>query len=147
MDILDTLHQEHERVKKLLKQMLATEESSARSALFAEFRTAMVKHSRAEEKAFYEKLSRCDGIRAIIEAKEGYVEHFLADTLIHQLKRVRNKSTTGWTARANVLKELVEHHIHEEEAAFFSTARDTFSPAERAQMNDNFEAFKKKVKA
>jgi hemerythrin-like domain-containing protein len=147
MDILDTLHREHERVKRLLADMLATEESHRRSVLFAEFRVAMVKHARAEEKAFYERLGRCDGKEAIIEAKEGYVEHSLADTLIGQLKRVRNKSTTAWTARAKVLKELLEHHIHEEETAYFSTARDTFSPAERAHMNDNFEAFKKKVKA
>jgi hemerythrin-like domain-containing protein len=147
MDILEKLHQEHEAVLKLLKQMVDSGEAKERTALFAEFRVAMIKHERAEERAFYEPLGKSDGREAEIEAKEGYVELALADTLIDQLKRARNKSTTDWTARIKVLKELIEHHICEEERADFPTAREQFSEAERASMNVNFEAFKKKVKA
>jgi hemerythrin-like domain-containing protein len=146
MDILKTLHQEHEAVRKLLKQMVETEESKARTILFSEFRTAIVKHERAEERAFYEPLGKTDGREAEIEAKEGYVEHALADSLIDQLKRARNKATTDWTARIKVLQELIDHHIREEERDFFPTARELFSEAERAWMNANFEAFKKRVK-
>jgi hemerythrin-like domain-containing protein len=147
MDILDTLHQEHESVRKLLKDMVETDQAKRRTALFSQFRTALVKHERAEERAFYEPLGKSNGRETEIEAKEGFVEHALADMLIEQLKRARNKSTTDWTARIKVLRELIEHHIHEEERDFFPSARQHFSEAERAAMNANFESFKKKVKA
>ena len=146
MDILETLHREHQAVRKLLKQMVETEDSKLRTALFSEFRVAMVKHARAEERALYEPLGQANGRETEIEAKEGYIEHTLLDTLIEQLKRARNKATTDWSARIKVLNELLEHHIQEEEREFFPSARAHFSTAEREQMNASFESIKRKVK-
>ena len=147
MDILDTLQHEHRTVKKLLKQMVASEDGKIRTALFSEFRVAMIKHARAEERALYEPLAKANGRETEIEAKEGYIEHALIDSLVEQLKKARNKTTTDWSARIKVLSELIEHHIAEEENDFFPTARKHFSDDERAQMNASFESIKRKVKA
>jgi hypothetical protein len=44
------------------------------------------------------------------------------------------------------LKELIEHHVEEEEDNVWSDVRKNFSSDDRLQMNRDFEAAKKKVK-
>jgi hypothetical protein len=45
-----------------------------------------------------------------------------------------------------VLKELVEHHVEEEERNVWADVRKHFDADDRIQMNRKFEAAKKKVK-
>ncbi|MEI9931500.1 MAG: hypothetical protein WDM89_13415 [Rhizomicrobium sp.] len=45
-----------------------------------------------------------------------------------------------------MLKELVEHHVEEEERNIWSDVKENFSEEERYAMNVAFEAAKKKVK-
>ena len=49
-------------------------------------------------------------------------------------------------AGAKVLKELVEHHVEEEEKAIWSDVQDNFSDEQRVEMNRKFLAAKKRVK-
>ena len=54
--------------------------------------------------------------------------------------------TPEFKASAKVLKELVDHHIKEEERAIWAQVRDNFSTEARAQMNRDFLTAKKRVK-
>jgi hypothetical protein len=45
-----------------------------------------------------------------------------------------------------VLKELVDHHIQEEERNIWARVKENFSDQQRAAMNREFLAAKKKVK-
>jgi len=45
-----------------------------------------------------------------------------------------------------VLKELVEHHIEEEENNVWHDVREHFDPADRERMNTEFRAAKRRVK-
>jgi hypothetical protein len=49
-------------------------------------------------------------------ALEATVEHGVAKHLIDQLFRSRSKGSNEWLARVTVLRELLEHHIKDEEA-------------------------------
>ena len=49
-------------------------------------------------------------------------------------------------ATGKVLKDLVEHHIKEEESVVWSDVKENFSDEERRQMNSAFEAAKAKVR-
>jgi hemerythrin-like domain-containing protein len=49
-------------------------------------------------------------------------------------------------AVAKVLKELVEHHIKEEESNVWSDVKKSFSEEDRFEMNVQFEAAKARVK-
>ncbi|MPY68967.1 MAG: hypothetical protein GEU92_02655 [Alphaproteobacteria bacterium] len=147
MEILEKLHQEHEEVKGLLAKMCDTEDARTRSELFSEFKTALVKHARAEEKALYDPIIKSEGKDAAMDAREGYVEHEVADKLVEKLSRARNKGSEEWTAGIMVLKEILEHHIEEEEDEMFSSAREQFDDGEREKMEEKFEKEKSKVKA
>ena len=52
MTILDALQNDHDEMKALLSRILETEGAKERGTLFAEFKTKMTAHSRAEEKVF-----------------------------------------------------------------------------------------------
>jgi hemerythrin-like domain-containing protein len=146
MDILEKLHEEHEEVKALLSQMVETESGSRRGTLFKKFKPAMVKHSRAEEKALYNPLKKSGEEEAGVEAREGFVEHHLVDTLISKFGRLRDKGSEDASAIIKVIKDLVEHHVEEEESNVWQEARELFSDEDREAMYEKFEAEKKKVK-
>ena len=55
-------------------------------------------------------------------------------------------NTPEFNACAKVLKELIGHHVQEEERNIWAQVKDNFSAEDRAQMNRAFEAAKKKVK-
>ena len=146
MDILEKLHSEHQLVKTLLKKMVDSEDSSERSELFKQFKLNLVKHARAEEKVVYDAMIGLDEEEPEEQGDEGYIEHELVDVMLAKLGKARNKATIEWTAGIKVIKELLEHHIREEEGEFFKTVKSNFSSDEREQMDEAFETRKKKVK-
>ena len=147
MDILLKLHKEHMVVKSLVNRMVDSESSSHRTALFTKFKTSLVKHSRAEEKVVYDAMGKLRGDKNKQESAEGYIEHSLVDVMLKRLARARNKATLDWTAGIKVVKELLEHHIREEQHQVFDTIKKHFSLDERKAMDKAFEAHKKTVKA
>lgn len=147
MDILIKLHKEHMLAKKMVKQMVDTESSDRRTVIFAKFKTALTKHSRSEEKVIYDAMKKLRGEKNKEESAEGYIEHGLVDVLLKKLERAKDKSTIEWSAGIKVVKELLGHHIEEEQEDVFDTIRKHFSMPERTEMNKAFEAHKKTVKA
>lgn len=146
MDILDKLHTEHEKVKGLLSQMVDSEDAQERKELFEEFKDALVRHARAEEKVMYDPMIALDEEEPEEQGDEGYIEHELVDVMLKKLDKARDKASIEWTAGIKVVKELVNHHIKEEEGSFFQTVKDNFSKEEREAMDQKFEARKKRVK-
>ena len=146
MDILDRLRDEHRVVKGLLSDMLDTKSGPKRTKLFAELRKALIPHARAEEKAVYDRLLKVRDENSQVMGHEGYFEHEIADKLMAELKSSRGKSSREWTAGVKVLKEMLEHHIKEEERDIFDLVKDNFTVAQRMEMDIAFEKFKKRVK-
>jgi hemerythrin superfamily protein len=140
--ILDALKADHDDVKTLLGQILETKETRVRIRLFSEFKTKMTAHSHSEEKVFYRRMEQTQDGRP--EALEGAVEHKVVERLMAYLSRKRNKGSEAWTAGVKVLKELVEHHVEEEEGEFFETARKEFDEKTLEKMGDEFAREKKR---
>lgn len=135
--LLTLLSRDHGRLKDLLEQMLDEEAAAGeRVELFAAFKTELVSHSKAEEKVLYKRLEKNAKNRS--DALEGFVEHEVAETLLNQLSAARQKSSEKWTARCTVLKELLEHHIREEESQMFSDAREQFEATTLDAMGAEF---------
>lgn len=143
MTILNLLKKDHEKVKELLSQIQESQDTKQRSALFKEFKTEMTAHNRAEEKVFYGRMEKHDETKQI--ALEGEEEHAVADRLIDSLARTSAKGSDRWSARAKVLKEIVEHHIREEEKEAFKKARKTFDAAALKEMGTEFEKRKQSL--
>lgn len=56
-DILETLRREHDEVQALLQDLVESDSAAERRALLAQIKAALVPHTRAEEKAVYERAS------------------------------------------------------------------------------------------
>jgi hemerythrin-like domain-containing protein len=63
------------------------------------------------------------------------------------MARTRNKASEQWTAQLTVLKELVNHHVKEEESTGFSCARNEFNREELEKMSGQFQRQKEKLMA
>jgi hemerythrin superfamily protein len=145
-DILDTLKKEHDEVKALLAELQDAENGPQRGRLVQQIKMALVPHTKAEEKVVYDRVIALRDKDAQIDGHEGYVEHELASKTLQRLDSMGASTSAEHQAVAKVLKELVEHHIKEEESNVWSDVKKSFSEEDRFEMNVQFEAAKARVK-
>jgi hemerythrin-like domain-containing protein len=136
MAILELLKADHVKVKTLVEETLGTEDAAQRNQLIKQIKTELTAHSHAEEKVLYRRMEKSEEGKD--EALEGDVEHEIVLQLCDQLARSRAKGADSWTARCTVMKELIEHHVEEEEGEFFKTARKLFDAAMLERMGNEF---------
>ena len=146
IDVLQTLKEEHEEVADLLRKMVDSESGRERKSLLRKIKMALVPHVRAEEKVVYDAILGLRNKDARIDGQEGYLEHGLADKMLSTLGKIANATSPEFSAAAKVLKELIEHHVKEEENNVWSDVKKHFSMEQRYAMNVKFEAAKKSVK-
>jgi iron-sulfur cluster repair protein YtfE (RIC family) len=146
VDLLDTLKEEHEMVQDMLKRLVDSEKAAERKSLLKQIKANLVPHVRAEEKVLYDAVLALKDKAAKQDGEEGYIEHSLADKTLAKLEKITNAMSPEFGAAAKVLKELVEHHVREEESNVWSDAKENFSSDERKLMNQRYLAEKKKVR-
>ena len=144
-DILDTLETEHDDVQELLERLVGSEGGREQKQLVEQIKRALVPHTKAEEKIVYDAVLALKGKDAKIDGNEGYLEHGLADQTLKKLAKL-TANTAEFNAAAKVLKELVDHHIQEEERNIWAQVRNNFSSDQRRRMNRDFLMAKKRVK-
>lgn len=145
--ILQDLHQDHEKVQDMLEKILKTKESSERTALFKEIMSQLLAHSHAEQTVLYKKMEKSDDEKARKFAFEGNNEHQIVEQQLQQMSRARNKTNEQWTAQATVLRELVNHHVKEEESTGFACARREFDSEALEKLGQQFRRQKEKLLA
>jgi hypothetical protein len=145
-DLLDTLKEEHDEVKSLLSDLQDAESAGLRKSLVQKIKVALVPHTKAEEKVLYDAVIAVRDKDVQLDGHEGYIEHELASKTLQKLAAIANATSPEHKAAAKVLKELVEHHIKEEESNVWDDARDNFSADQRKQMNVAYLAAKARVK-
>ena len=120
---LDLIHDDHEEVTALFETALGeSTPPSAKKAAIAKVLFALTVHAKMEEKIFYPALRKAgkkDEKDSVLEAAE---EHGMVKDMIGKLKRVAGRDET-LKAKLTVLKEMVEHHVKEEESEMFDEAR------------------------
>jgi len=145
-DILDTLKKEHDEVKDLLKSLSDAETSAQRRNLVQKIKAALVPHTKAEEKVVYDAVIALRDKDAQMDGHEGYLEHEWAAKTLQHLEAITNAASPEHKAAGKVLKELVEHHIAEEERNVWADIKEHFSDDDRKKMNATFVAVKRRVR-
>jgi hemerythrin superfamily protein len=146
-DILDTLKKEHDEVKGLLENLSEAETSAQRRTLVKKIKAALVPHTKAEEKVVYDAVIALRYKDAQTDGHEGYLEHEWAAKTLQRLEALTNAASPEHKATGKVLKELVDHHIEEEERNIWKDVKEHFSDDDRKKMNLSFLAAKRRVKA
>lgn len=98
---------------------------------------------KSEEGTFYPQLLVKKGARE--DAMEGIEEHHVAEMVLKELEKMP-KGEDQWGAKMSAFKELVEHHIKEEEGAIFKSAEQALSQDEFEKIMKQFEQEERKIR-
>jgi len=145
--ILQDLYEDHREVAGMIDTLLKTTDGSERNRLFKEMMTKLVAHLEAEQRVLYKKMEKSEDEKTRKFAFEGTNEHQIAEQQLQQMAKARNKAGEQWTAQLTVLRELVNHHVEEEESTGWSCARKEFDREELDKMRDQFRRLKEKLMA
>jgi hemerythrin superfamily protein len=147
-DVLDTLKKEHDELQELLANLVDSDSATERKSLLKRVKLALVPHSKAEEMIVYDAViaAKSEEQKNQIDGAEGYVEHALASATLLQLDKITPASSPDFTAHAKVLKELIDHHVQEEERNIWADVKENFDPDARIEMNLRYLAAKKTVR-
>lgn len=143
-DILKTLKTEHALVRDLFEQIKGTTDRAekTRSELLAKIEANLMPHAKWEEEVFYpafkERADR-DGLQTHAEAVQ---EHKAVEQTVIPDVHAVEVTTPEFAGRVKVFAELIDHHATEEEKTMFKMAREMFSAEERAQLDEDYEAWK-----
>lgn len=139
-DITKVLKSDHDELRGLFEKMEATTERAAtkRRELLARIATEIRSHATAEEEVLYRQFRKRaeedEQEEMYYEARE---EHHVVDLVLPELEQL-DPTTPEFTAKATVLKELIEHHAKEEEKEMFKMVRELFDADERRSMGERF---------
>ena len=145
MDVRDRLRDDHQHLLELAGHLCEAEDPAQSRKLFHQLKEALTRHERAEELVVYAALAEVDDVPTAGRAHQGAVEHELADRLLQQSTRGRADAPI-WRARMRVLSQLLERHVHAEEAEVFEMLGRQFDARELDKMGERFEEHKERVR-
>jgi hemerythrin-like domain-containing protein len=139
-DAIALLQKDHARVRKLLAQLVESRTDSAwrqREQLLKAIEQELKVHTRIEEEIFYPAFrdaagKKKDEKRLYFEAVE---EHHVVDLALPELKKSKTDSEE-FAAKAKVLKDLIEHHVKEEEKEMFPRAKKLMDREELLKLGE-----------
>ena len=136
--ILQDLHNDHSEVDSLMDRITESADGGERGALFGEMKTKLLAHAHAEQEVLYRPLEASQSETSRSFALEGTNEHQILEKQLQKLSAEGDKTSEEWAAELKVLRELVEHHVNEEESTGFSCARDQFGKDQLEVMAEQF---------
>jgi hemerythrin-like domain-containing protein len=143
------LKSDHATVKRLLRELNETGDRATkqREMLVNQIEREVKMHAQIEEEVFYPAfLAATKGTETADLFYEAAEEHHIVDMVLPALKAANPKSPE-FGAKAKVLKELIEHHIKEEEQQMFSAARQLFDEEQLRELGDLMQARKDSAEA
>ncbi|MBC3374994.1 hemerythrin domain-containing protein [Pseudomonas sp. SWRI92] len=148
MNAIDLLKADHERVKGILSQLSESTDRALkkRTELLAKLEMEVSIHTRLEEEILYPAFKAAgdkEEAEMYYEAKE---EHRTVDSLVLPDLKNTDPSQPEFAGRVKVVKELLEHHIEEEETEMFPKAKKILGKAKLDELGNQMEAVKAQYK-
>jgi len=149
MDAIALLKQDHKLVKDLLGQLAesTTRAVKKRAELLHEIQINLKAHTTIEEEIFYSAFKAAGKKEEEKMYFEALEEHRAAEDLVLPDLLGTDPSTEQFSGRAKVLKELIEHHIEEEETEMFKDAKKLLSKEELTALGAQMETRKAELLA
>ena len=127
------LENQHRKVEALFKKL-----ENGRSdpvATLEELANSLAAHMAIEQEIFYPKVKELDS--DVIN--ESYEEHAVAELALKRLL-MTDPAEEAFMARVTTLKELIEHHVQEEEEELFPTVEKKIDEDELNQLGKAMKA-------
>ncbi len=133
MDLFSLLKQDHKKVRDLFEQIEEDGEAEMefQGDLFSQIEDELQLHMDGEEGFFYPALEKSE--KSHEKALESYEEHHVTKMLLGEFGDLA-QDDERWKAKIKVLKEVVTHHIEEEEKEIFKIAKRALGREEIQQI-------------
>ncbi|MBF0299067.1 MAG: hemerythrin domain-containing protein [Oligoflexia bacterium] len=138
--LLNILHTDHEEVKTILNKLKNEKSSYERNNSLQMLEGLLIPHMKAEENVIYKELLKFRESQEL--ALRSLEEHYATRTVMEELYEMRINSER-FSARVNIVTEMVNHHILEEEKDLFEKLKELF---DREQLNDLTKIFTEEKK-
>lgn len=146
-DALSLIEEDHNKMRALLDKLSNTTDRAGktRADLLQQIEKELKVHTTIEEEIFYPKFRDADGKEHSKMYHEAVEEHRAVEDLVLPDLLKTDPQTPEFSGRCKVAKELVEHHMQEEEEEMFELARETLSQDELLQLGEEMAARKKEL--
>ncbi|WP_437657863.1 hemerythrin domain-containing protein [Sorangium sp. So ce1182] len=133
MKATSLLEKQHRKVESLFKQLESGKSEPA--PLLAELANELVAHMAIEQESFY------PAVRQIKEdlILESYEEHAIAELALKRLLAT-DPEDISFKARVTTLKELIQHHVEEEEEELFPKVEEAVDEKRLAELGKELKA-------
>jgi len=145
MDAIEMLKKQHREVEGLFEKYdgLGERASQAKQEVIDEITDALAMHATIEETHFYPAVQEKRTEDILLEALE---EHLGIKRVIADLLKI-DASEPTFDAKVKVLKELVEHHVEEEETDLFPKVKKIFEEEELETIADEMQETMEELEA
>lgn len=147
MDAIELLKDDHDKVRALLEELTGTTNRAEkkRVELLDKIRLELEVHTTLEEEIFYPAFrdaGKKDEEEMYFEALE---EHRAAGELVLPDLLKTEVTSDQFSGRAKVLKELIEHHVEEEEEDMFPQARKLLGKEQLRELGERMQQRKQEL--
>lgn len=143
-DVIAAVKKDHKDLKSFLSVLKDTNaKMSERRKAYENFSSLLKSHTIAEEQVVYGTSFKLTGKELHIKVQEGFVEHQLAAYVMRRMEATT--VALEWSAHANVLSEIVEHHLKEEERDLLPLIRKGATAEQGKKMLEDFLAVRMKT--
>ncbi|MCC5013881.1 MULTISPECIES: hemerythrin domain-containing protein [unclassified Legionella] len=141
MDIYDYLKMDHDKVEHLFKLFEDSKIVTRKKEIVALIAQELLVHAHAEQETLYRRLAEHPQTNEI--ALHGEKEH---REIEDQINKVIQSKVSGknWEKAVLKLKEIVEHHVREEEGELFNQAKKIISSRQAVVIKEKMHYLKGK---
>ena len=141
MKLLEEIKNEHDQIRDYFLQMENNEEKAPE--IFKELATFVLSHHDSEEKVVFPELSRK---KDVVKTKNHLLAEHASVRRTIQIILDTPDDDKMWEPHVHVLKDLLAHHVEEEEEELFEVLREEKDEAELKELYKTFEDHIEKVK-
>jgi len=135
MNAIDLLEEQHDEIDRLFSAIDKATSAAKKAALFDELATNLVAHDAIERELFYPACEAKMGLTD--QLGEALAEHGVVEFCL--FKAARAVGSDHFDHLMTVLREVVEHHVEEEEEEFFPKVKDALTADRLEELGEQME--------
>ena len=144
MNIYEALRQSHDTQRQMCIDLLGSEPNAqTRKQLFKLLKVELEAHAAAEERFLYCPIMMEDAGLSI--SRHALSEHHEMEEMMEELT-TNDPTVQGWLTRAKALCEKVNHHLDEEEKAFFQLSGKLLTDIQKNSLAKDYMADYERLK-
>lgn len=145
MDILELIKSDHRQIETLISEIQKNDNPQKLYECFNELYNALSLLAEAEKQTFYPAVRRCqEDTKELIDV--ACKEHNQAKQMLEHLESL-SPTSAEFNQKIAELKQVIQHHVQEEESEVFSQVSEYMSQEEREQLGGEFAAVKSKLQS